>query len=158
MGRVVSEEELSPILRELRHRKKKVVFTNGCFDIIHRGHIDYLTKSKAMGDTLIVGVNTDASVRKIKGSNRPIVGQEDRAYIVANISAVDYVCLFDEETPYQLITRIVPDVLVKGADWNKEEIVGKDVVERAGGAVVTIDVIPDQSTSSIIQRILDRFS
>jgi rfaE bifunctional protein nucleotidyltransferase chain/domain len=156
MGRVVAAQELTGILSDLRRQKKKIVFTNGCFDIIHRGHIDYLTKSRAMGDVLIVGVNSDASVRRIKGDNRPIVEEGDRAYIVANLSPVDFVCLFAEETPYQLISQVVPDVLVKGADWDVQEIVGRDIVERAGGTVATIDVVPDRSTTNIIQRIVER--
>lgn len=158
MGRVVSVEELKKLRDGLRQQRKKVVFTNGCFDIIHRGHIEYLTTSKALGDVLVVGVNTDSSVRRIKGEKRPIVEEEDRAFIVANLSPVDYVCMFDEDTPHELIAQIVPDVLVKGADWNVHDIVGKDIVERAGGKVETITFVSNCSTSSIIQRIIERGS
>ena len=157
MGRVVSLPELQTIRDMVRRKSKKVVFTNGCFDLIHRGHIEYLTKAKALGDVLVVGVNTDRSVRRNKGVHRPIVSEEDRALIVANLSPVDFVCLFDEDTPSELIRSIVPDILVKGADWNIENVVGKDVVERAGGKVLTIEFLSNRSTTNIIDQILTRF-
>jgi rfaE bifunctional protein nucleotidyltransferase chain/domain len=157
MGRVLNIQELKPLRESLRQQNKSIVFTNGVFDIIHRGHIEYLAKSKAMGDVLIVGINTDASVRRIKGDKRPIVSEDDRSFIVANLSPVDYVCLFDEDTPFKLISAIVPDILVKGADWKVENIVGKDAVEKSGGKVIAIDFIPDRSTTSMIDRILERF-
>src|SRR5712692_1931318 len=132
MGRVVSLEDLIRLREQFRHEKKKVVFTNGCFDIIHRGHVEYLTRAKALGDVLIVGINTDPSVTKVKGEHRPIIPQDDRAFIVSNFTAVDYVCLFDEETPLSVIQALRPDVLVKGSDWKPDTIVGKDIVEQAG--------------------------
>jgi len=158
MGRVVHLDELLGIRENLRRQKKRVVFTNGVFDILHRGHVEYLKKARDAGDVLIVGLNSDASVRRIKGKNRPIVAQDDRAYVLSHVVPVDYVCIFDEDTPYQLISSLVPDVLVKGADWALGEIVGKDVVEKAGGKVATIEFVPDRSTTSIIDRIIDRFS
>ena len=158
MGSVLTVQELVRIREQLRLEKKTVVFTNGCFDIIHRGHVEYLTKARSFGDTLIVGVNTDRSVREIKGAHRPIMDQDDRATIVANLVPVDYVCLFDEPTPQNIITALVPDILVKGADWKIEDVVGKDVVERAGGRVATIEYLQNKSSSGIIQLILDRFS
>src|SRR5258706_4964272 len=158
MGKIVDSTTLEQIRKDLRRQGKRVVFTNGCFDILHRGHLEYLLKAKALGDVLIVGVNTDGSIRRIKGEKRPIIPQDDRSFIVACLSPVDYVCLFDEDTPLQLITAIVPDVLVKGEDWNIDEIVGKDVVEKAGGKVETISFVPHRSTSIIIERILDRLS
>ena len=158
MGSVIGLGELKAIRETLRAEKKTVVFTNGCFDIIHRGHVEYLAKAKALGDVLLVGVNTDASTRRIKGNKRPVVGEGDRAFIVANLTAVDYVCMFDEDTPLEIITALQPDVLAKGADWKTEHIVGKDVVERSGGRVATIAVVPNRSTSSIIERILERFT
>ena len=158
MGTVVSMGTLKSIRDNLRAERKRVVFTNGCFDIIHRGHIEYLTKAKALGDILIVGINTDASVRRIKGERRPIVCEEDRAFIVANLTPVDYVCTFDEDTPFTIVTKLQPDVLGKGADWKIDDIVGKDIVESTGGRVATIDFIPNRSSSSIIERILERFS
>src|SRR5258708_1415181 len=128
MGRVVSREELKSLRDTLRREKKIVVFTNGCFDLIHRGHIEYLARAKSCGDVLVVGVNTDASVKRLKGEHRPITPQDDRAIIVANLSPVDYVYLFEEDTPYELISLLIPDVLVKGADCKVDEIVRKDVV------------------------------
>ena len=158
MGRVVTRSELAAARAELRREGKKAVFTNGVFDIIHRGHIEYLAKARAAGDALIVGVNSDASVRRIKGPKRPIVHEADRAFVLASLVPVDYVCLFDEDTPEALIRDIVPDVLVKGADWKIDAIVGKDIVEKAGGRVAVIDFVPNRSTTSIIDRIVDRFA
>ncbi|MBF8249007.1 MAG: rfaE bifunctional protein [Bacteroidetes bacterium] len=117
MGRVVSLKSLAAIRKRLKKARKRVVFTNGCFDILHRGHVEYLSNAKSLGDALIVGVNNDASVKRIKGDGRPIVEEEDRAHVVAALASVDYVCLFGEDTPYEIIRALVPDVLVKGADW-----------------------------------------
>lgn len=157
MGRVISLEELVTLREQFRRNNKKVVFTNGCFDIIHRGHVEYLVKAKALGDILIVGINTDRSVQKVKGENRPIISQDDRVFIVSNLIPVDYVCLFEQETPLELISALVPDVLIKGADWGIGDVVGKDVVEQAGGCVATIDYVPNRSTTGIIEEILSRF-
>jgi D-beta-D-heptose 7-phosphate kinase/D-beta-D-heptose 1-phosphate adenosyltransferase len=153
MGSVVTRSELVSIRGRLRDQGRRVVFTNGCFDIIHRGHVEYLTKAKAKGDILVVGLNTDASVRRLKGPSRPVVSQDDRAIVMAAVGVVDYVCLFDEDTPLELITAVVPDVLVKGADWPIDKVVGRDVVEAAGGTVQTIEFVADRSTTSIIERI-----
>lgn len=157
MGKVVNLEELKKIRKILREQKKKVVFTNGCFDIIHRGHIEYLLKAKTLGDVLIVGLNTDDSMHRIKGEKRPIVSEDDRAFIVAHLAPVDYVCPFGEDTPLEIISALVPDVLIKGADWNVNDIVGKDIVEKSGGKVITIEYVSGQSTTNIIERIIDRF-
>ncbi len=157
MGKVVSKEELVEQRRIAKPQNKTVVFTNGVYDIIHRGHLEYFLKAKSLGDILVVGINTDDSVRRIKGEKRPIVPDEDRAFIVANLSPVDYVCLFEEDTPFNLISAIVPDVLVKGADWKIDDIVGKDVVEGAGGKVSTIEFVPTKSTTNIIEEILRRY-
>ncbi|MCX6145497.1 MAG: D-glycero-beta-D-manno-heptose 1-phosphate adenylyltransferase [Ignavibacteriales bacterium] len=154
MGAVLMRNNLIEIRQQLRKTGKSVVFTNGCFDILHRGHVDYLSKARALGDILIVGVNTDASVKRLKGANRPIVQEDDRAAVLAALAVVDYVCLFDEETPYELIRALVPDILVKGADWSVGDIVGKDIVEAAGGAVHTIEFLPNRSTTNIIQKIV----
>lgn len=153
MGRVVSIGELLDIRSRLREKGARVVFTNGCFDILHRGHVEYLRKAKDLGDVLIVGLNTDPSVRRIKGPDRPVVNQEDRGEVLAALAAVDYVCLFDDDTPREIIERLLPDILVKGADWAVADVVGKDAVEAAGGTVKTIEFLPDRSTSSIIERI-----
>lgn len=157
MGKVLSLSALVKARRTLRKRNKKVVFTNGTFDIIHRGHVEYLTKSKALGDVLVVGLNTDASIRRIKGPKRPINPNADRAGVLAALASVDYVCFFGEETPHKLISAVVPDVLVKGADWKIDAIVGKDVVERNGGVVKTIRLTPGRSTTNVIQRVLDAY-
>jgi D-beta-D-heptose 7-phosphate kinase/D-beta-D-heptose 1-phosphate adenosyltransferase len=156
MGAVLSRTELTRVRQQIKKAGKTVVFTNGCFDIIHRGHVDYLAKAKTLGDVLVVGVNTDSSVRRLrKGPGRPFVEEDDRAAVLAALAAVDYVCLFDEDTPYELIKSLVPDVLVKGADWSVNDVVGKDVVESAGGSVQTIEFLPNRSTSKIIQKITE---
>jgi D-beta-D-heptose 7-phosphate kinase/D-beta-D-heptose 1-phosphate adenosyltransferase len=153
MGEVVVHSDLLKIRDRLKREGKKIVFTNGVFDIVHRGHVEYLTKAKTLGNVLLVGMNTDASVHRLKGPQRPIVSQDDRAFVLAALRVVDYVCLFDEDTPYNLIKAVVPDVLVKGSDWAIDDIVGKDIVEAAGGKVQTIDYIPNRSTTNIIQKI-----
>jgi rfaE bifunctional protein nucleotidyltransferase chain/domain len=153
MGEILSRNDLLQVRKRLKAEGKRVVFTNGCFDIIHRGHVDYLTKAKAQGDVLIVGLNTDSSVQRLKGPDRPVVEEADRAVVLAALAIVDYVCLFDEDTPYELIRALVPDILVKGADWSVTDIVGKDVVEGAGGSVRTIEFLPNRSTTKIIQKI-----
>lgn len=155
MGTVLSRAQLVAIRQQLKKEGKRVVFTNGCFDILHRGHVDYLTKARSLGDVLVVGLNTDRSVARLKGVGRPIVEQEDRAAVLAALAAVDYVCLFDEDTPYELIRALVPDILVKGADWSPDAIVGKDIVESAGGTVHSIEFLPNRSTSRIIQKIAE---
>lgn len=149
--------ELVEIRKKLKLENKKVVFTNGCFDILHAGHVDYLRKAKEKGDILIVGLNSDASIKRIKGNNRPIVPQDQRAFVIDNLKAVDYVAFFDEDTPYEIIKTIVPDVLVKGADWSIENIVGRDIVEANGGKVLNIEFVVQQSTTNIIKKILDTY-
>ncbi len=149
--------ELTELRERLKRQNKKVVFTNGCFDIIHAGHVDYLIKSKSFGDVLIVGLNSDDSVRRIKGDKRPVLGQEERLFIISNLKPVDYVTLFDEDTPLKLIETIIPDILVKGADWDIDKIVGKDVVFSHGGEVKNVEFVNDQSTSKIIDSILKKY-
>jgi rfaE bifunctional protein nucleotidyltransferase chain/domain len=157
MGKIVGVNEITKISFELKSKGKKIVFTNGCFDILHRGHVEYLSKAKQLGDVLIVGLNSDSSVKMIKGDKRPIVPQEDRAFILSNLSFVDYVVIFDEPTPYELISKIVPDVLVKGSDWSQENVVGRDIVEANGGKVVLIEIVPGRSTTNVIKTIIERF-
>lgn len=154
---IISLNELKEIRKSLKDNAKKVVFTNGCFDIIHSGHIDYLTKAKNLGDVLIVGLNTDDSIRRIKGEKRPILKQDERAFILSNLKPVDYVCFFEEDTPARIIGELIPDILVKGADWTIDKIVGRDIVEQNGGKVETIDFVNNQSTSNIINIILERY-
>jgi rfaE bifunctional protein nucleotidyltransferase chain/domain len=153
MGELVTLPKLLSLRAQWRFFRRNVVFTNGCFDILHRGHIDYLEKAKSLGDVLVVGLNDDASVTRLKGPQRPIVGQEDRARILVALKCVDYVCMFSEDTPFELISSVVPDTLVKGADWPIDKVVGKDVVEAAGGSVRTIEFVPNRSTSGIIEKI-----
>jgi len=154
---IANWSELVEIRNKLKPEGKKVVFTNGCFDILHAGHIDYLNKAKEKGDILIVGLNSDASIKRIKGKNRPVIPQDQRAFVVDNLKAVDYVSFFDEDTPYEIIKTIVPDVLVKGADWSIENIVGRDIVEANGGKVLNIEFVVQQSTSNIIKNILETY-
>ena len=155
---ILSIVEAVKIRGDLSREKKKVVFTNGVFDILHAGHVDYLIKARAAGDVLMVGLNSDASVRRIKGEYRPIVSEDQRAFVLSNLKPVDFVIIFGEDTPLDLIEKIVPDVLIKGADWSIDNIVGKDVVLKNGGEVKTIEFVNYQSTSDIIQTILERYS
>ena len=152
-GKIIESGNIKQELSKLREKSKKIVFTNGCFDIIHAGHISYLNEAKALGDILIVGLNSDKSVRGLKGADRPVVNERDRAYILANLKPVDYVVIFDEDTPYELIKEIKPDVLVKGADYKGKSIAGSDIVESSGGETVLINFIEGKSTSEIIKKI-----
>ena len=131
-----------------RQRKQRIIFTNGCFDILHRGHATYLQAAQAMGDVLIVGVNSDASVRRLKGENRPINSEQDRAYLLASLAAVDYVIIFSEDTPHELLSQIRPDVLVKGGDYQLEEVIGREFAQE----VQLIDFVDGYSTTLLIQK------
>lgn len=144
------------MVRKLRGEGKKIGFTNGCFDILHRGHVDYLSRAKSFVDVLIVGLNSDKSVRKIKGRGRPINKEEDRAALLSALEVVDYIVIFDEETPYNLIKAIRPDYLFKGADWDLEKVVGREIVESYGGKVVLLPYLKGYSTSSLIRKICRR--
>ena len=139
----------------MRREEKHVVFTNGCFDLLHPGHVRYLTEARALGDALIVALNSDRSVRALKGEGRPILDETERAEVISALEAVDYVVVFDEDTPRELIARQVPDILVKGGDWPLDQIIGRNEVEAAGGRVVSLPYVEGQSTSDIISRILD---
>jgi D-beta-D-heptose 7-phosphate kinase/D-beta-D-heptose 1-phosphate adenosyltransferase len=151
---VVTTARLIPLLEQARRDKKRIVFTNGCFDLMHIGHTRYLQAAKALGDLLVVGVNSDASVRSLnKAPDRPIVPEAQRAEVVAALGCVDYVVLFPEPDPLNLITALQPDVLVKGGDWPVNRIIGREVVERRGGTVKTIPLVPGMSTTALIQRI-----
>jgi rfaE bifunctional protein nucleotidyltransferase chain/domain len=155
--KIKSLKQLAQIRNRLAKESKKVVFTNGCFDILHRGHIECLKRAKSSGDVLVVGLNSDSSVRKLKGEKRPILSQNDRAEILASLEMVDYVVIFNEETPHKVIATLLPDVLVKGEDYAKDEIVGKDIVESGGGRVIRIKQVPGKSTRNIIKTIVDRY-
>lgn len=151
--KIRTRENLVPLLEQWHKEGKRVVFTNGCFDLLHLGHVDYLAKAADLGDVLVLGLNTDASVSRLKGPHRPIQDEQSRMRIIASLGFVDAVVLFDEPTPYELIRLVQPDVLVKGSDYKPEDIVGYDVVMAKGGAVKTIDFIPGYSTSAIEKRI-----
>jgi len=151
-NKISTQEDLPKWLSWSRFQQKKIVFTNGCFDIIHRGHIEYLAKAASYGDLLVIGLNTDSSVKRLKGEKRPLLDQLARATILAALQFVDKVVYFEEDTPLQLIQFIQPHVLVKGSDYKAENIVGYDVVKQNGGIVVTIDFIDGYSTSSIIEK------
>jgi rfaE bifunctional protein nucleotidyltransferase chain/domain len=154
MGVIITLEELMRERERLRREGKRVVFTNGCFDLLHPGHVQYLGQARSLGDVLIVAINSDASVRALKGEGRPILNQQERALVIAALAAVDYVTIFDEETPQSLIARLLPDVLVKGGDWPVEQIVGRREVEAAGGQVLSLPYLEGSSTTDIIERIL----
>ena len=154
MSKVLTTTELIPLLERARREKQRIVFTNGCFDLMHIGHTRYLQAAKALGHLLVVGVNSDVSVKSLnKAPDRPIVGEAQRAEVVAALASVDYVVIFPEPDPLNLITALQPDVLVKGGDWSIDRIVGRDVVERRGGTVKTIPLVPGMSTTALIQRI-----
>ena len=147
-----SLEELALIVSKARIRGQKIVFTNGCFDILHRGHLHVLRQAKALGDLLIVAVNSDASVRQIKGPSRPIIEEAGRAELLAALEMVDYVTLFDEPDPCRLLEAIQPDFLAKGGDWTRDQVVGAEIVERGGGKVAVIPYLEGFSTTEIIER------
>jgi cytidyltransferase-like protein len=152
-NKILNREELIKKIEDWRKEKCKIVFTNGCFDLLHLGHVDYLAKAADLGDHLIIGVNTDVSVSKLKGPSRPITNELSRLTVLAALESVSAVVLFEEETPYELIKMVQPDVLVKGADYSPDKIVGADIVLARGGEIKTIEFVPGYSTSSIEQKI-----
>ena len=157
-NKIKTVQELRPLLDILRAAGRKIVFTNGCFDLIHTGHTRYLAKAKSYGDLLIVAVNSDASVRGIKGEKRPINNEADRMETLAALESVDYVVLFNEPDPHRIIGELQPDVLVKGGDWPIEKIIGRDIVEARGGKVVSTGYIEGASTTGIIEKIVQKYS
>ena len=152
-NKIINRDSLVGLVAIWKFQNKRVVFTNGCFDLLHLGHIDYLSKARDHGDILIVGVNTDDSVKRLKGNSRPLTDEQSRSMIIASLHFVDAVVLFDEDTPYELIKLVQPDVLIKGNDYKPEEVVGFDIVKKKGGEVVTIDLVEGYSTSAIEQKI-----
>jgi D-glycero-beta-D-manno-heptose 1-phosphate adenylyltransferase len=150
---IVARDAIGPVAEQFRREGRRVVFTNGVFDLLHPGHVRYLNQARRQGDALIVGVNSDRSVRSNKGDGRPINAEIERAEVLAALQAVDAVVVFDEDTPHEIIGAVQPDVLVKGADWPEDGIVGRDIVEARGGVVVRVPVEPGYSTSSIIEKI-----
>lgn len=157
MGRILALEEMKAEREALHRTGSRVVFTNGVFDILHRGHCEYLQDARNQGDVLVVGLNSDASVRRLKGERKPIVPEEDRAAVLCALGAVDYVVIFGEDTPAILISELLPDVLVKGGDYALDEIVGRADVEAAGGTVITIPLTEGRSSTNIISTIIERY-
>jgi D-beta-D-heptose 7-phosphate kinase/D-beta-D-heptose 1-phosphate adenosyltransferase len=157
LQKIKSLEEIVRLRPRLRQSGEKLVFTNGCFDILHIGHVRYLNYARSLGDVLVVGINSDRSVREIKGERRPIVPEQERAEVLAALASVDFVFVFDDPTPQRVIDAIVPDVLVKGADWDITEIVGRGTVESAGGSVLNVPLVEGSSTTDIIKKVLERF-
>ncbi|MBC8487665.1 MAG: D-glycero-beta-D-manno-heptose 1-phosphate adenylyltransferase [Bacteroidetes bacterium] len=152
-AKIFNKESLKRELAVWRFKNKKIVFTNGCFDILHLGHINYLSKAKDFGDVLVIGLNTDDSVSRIKDKHRPVINENARAMILASLHFVDAIVLFDEDTPYNLIKQVQPDILVKGSDYKTGDIVGADIVKAKGGEIITIEFLDGYSTTSIINKL-----
>ncbi len=153
-SRVLSRQEAVALVASLRDAKKTVVFTNGVFDLLHPGHVRYLEVARSLGDALVLGLNADVSVRRNKGPARPITSEQERAEVLAALSSVDAVVIFDEDTPGEIVKALQPDILVKGADWPADQIVGRDTVEARGGRVVLVPVEQGYSTTSIVERVI----
>jgi rfaE bifunctional protein nucleotidyltransferase chain/domain len=153
MGKIVSQDELVQIAAREKREGRRVVFTNGCFDLLHPGHVRCLADAQRLGDLLIVAVNSDQSVRGNKGEERPLVPQQDRAEVIAALASVDYVTIFDEPTPRGLIARVLPSILVKGADWALDQVAGREEVEAAGGQVISIPLAQGYSTTRLVEKI-----
>ena len=151
-NKLLDGEKLAKWLDDCHKNGKKIVFSNGCFDILHRGHVEYLSKAAAFGDVMVIGLNTDASVKRLKGPLRPVNDEKSRAFVLAGLEFVSAVVLFDEDTPYNLIKTVQPDVLVKGSDYKPENIVGYDIVTAKGGKVVTVDLVEGFSTTNTIEK------
>ncbi len=154
MKRILSNLEIGPICDRLHQAGKTISFTNGCFDIIHRGHLTYLKAAAALADVFVIGLNSDQSVARLKGANRPVIAEEDRALLLSELRFVDYVCLFEEDTPLGLIKKVRPDILVKGGDYRRDQVVGKEFVESYGGRLKIIPFVGAYSTSAILNKII----
>jgi D-glycero-beta-D-manno-heptose 1-phosphate adenylyltransferase len=157
-NKLITRDEALEKVRAWQASGKKVVFSNGCFDILHAGHVEYLTEARKLGDVLLIGLNSDASVRRLKGPKRPVCAEADRAFVLSALRMIDAVTLFDEETPEELISILLPDILVKGADWDIEHIAGAGTILANGGKVLTLPLLEGRSTSGIIDKILQRYS
>jgi len=154
MHSIIDFADIDNFISELRKKGNiKIAFSNGCFDVLHRGHVEYLEKAKANADILVIGLNSDSSVRSLKGEGRPYINQDDRSYILSRLEAVDIVCIFDHDTPMELLQRVRPDCLIKGADYTLDQIVGRDYVESYGGKVLTVPLVQGRSSSNIIGKI-----
>ena len=150
-------KQLRTTISHLKSRGRKIVFTNGCFDILHFGHAKYLEEAKNKGDILVVGVNSDSSIKKIKGDKRPVISEANRLKLIAALGSVDFAVLFKESTPLNLIKQLKPDILIKGSDWGKKDIVGSDIVSSYGGKVMTVKLVKGLSTTSLIKKIAKEF-
>ncbi len=157
-NKIISRSQIAGLISDLKKKRQKIVFTNGCFDLLHVGHVRYLQEARALGDCLVIGLNSDQSVRLIKDPARPLISEDQRAEVLAALECVGYVVLFDEADPFALIDEVRPDVLVKGADWSMDKIIGADLVSSYGGEVRRVDLVPSISTSEIINRIISRYS
>lgn len=157
-SKIKNRDVLAAIIETEKARGKRIVFTNGCFDLLHAGHVKYLQKARRLGDMLVLGLNSDASVRRLKGARRPLIGEEERAHILAALDCIDYVVIFDEDTPLELISTLKPHILAKGGDYTAEGVVGKDIVEAYGGRVELVSFVDGKSTTNIIERVLERYS
>jgi D-beta-D-heptose 7-phosphate kinase / D-beta-D-heptose 1-phosphate adenosyltransferase len=155
--KIKAQEELADIVEELKKKGKRVVFTNGCFDLLHAGHVRYLEQARSLGDALIVAVNSDASVRALKGPRRPILPIDERTEILSGLGCIDYITVFDDPTPLALISLLRPDVLVKGGDWKVDQIVGKEILENMDGQVAVLPFLEGSSTTRIIETVLERY-
>jgi D-beta-D-heptose 7-phosphate kinase/D-beta-D-heptose 1-phosphate adenosyltransferase len=158
MNKIYSREELKKIIDRHRKEGKKIVFTNGCFDILHVGHTRYLTEAKKQGNILVLGLNSDESVRSLKGKERPLIPENERADVIAALESVDYVTIFHELTPLELIEYLKPDILVKGGDWKEKDVVGRELIEKWGGRVIIIPEVKGSSTTNIIEKIMQVYS
>lgn len=156
-NKIISRPQIAELISDLKKKGQKIVFTNGCFDLLHVGHVRYLQEAGALGDCLVIGLNSDQSVRLIKDEGRPLISEEQRAEVLAALECVSYVVLFDEADPFTLIDEVRPDVLVKGADWTLDKIIGAELVSSYGGEVRRVDLVPSISTSEIIDRIVSRY-
>ena len=156
-NKIISRPQIAGLISDLKKKRQKIVFTNGCFDLLHVGHVRYLQEARTLGDCLVIGLNSDQSVRLIKDPARPLISEEQRAEVLAALECVAYVVLFDEADPFTLIDEVRPDVLVKGADWSLDKIIGADLVSSYGGEVRRVDLVPSISTSEIINRIISRY-
>ncbi len=157
-SKIKNRDVLAGIIDAVRNQGRRIVFTNGCFDLLHAGHVKYLQKARSLGDLLVLGLNSDASVRRLKGDKRPLINEEERAHILAALDCIDFVVLFDEDTPLELITALRPDILAKGGDYTADGVVGKELVESYGGSVELVSFVDGKSTTTIIDRILERYS
>jgi D-beta-D-heptose 7-phosphate kinase/D-beta-D-heptose 1-phosphate adenosyltransferase len=153
--KVLTPDQARRVRQYLKRTRARLVFTNGCFDLIHPGHVAFLQRARSLGDALLVGLNSDDSVRRIKGRGRPILSVEERIGVLAGLEAVDYICVFEEDTPHNILRNLLPDILVKGGDYSPDQIVAREVVENAGGRTATVSTAFDTSTTAVIKRILE---